>query len=646
MSSEIRYSYDFYRFHLDPRHRLLLSDNKTVAVTPKAFELLVLLVERAGRLVEKSELLRTIWSDVSVEEGNLSVLVSQLRRVLGDDRGKPEYIETVSKFGYRFIAPVTRQTLPEAEMPAPPEAKRRVISDPIPQEEAAPAKPALLSRFVTPGRMLVGFLLLIIVLGALFRFGRTVLLQARERRQHADFAPLNSLAVLPFRVMGARDGDEYLGEGTADALVTKLETVNSFVVRPVSAVTKYRDSSLAVKDIGKQQGVDAVLTGKIQREAERVRLTVQLIRVQDGTEVWADSFDEKLTSTFELENEISDRVFQSLSQRLTKTGRRRTERKPTENAAAYDAYVKGRYFWNKRTSEGVQKGLEYFREAIRLDPNFAEAYEGVADSYATLGVYAVLSPEDTFPIARDAAQKALRMDDELSDAHATLGIIHFYYDWDGLAAENELKRALEINPNNATAHAWYGESLAAMGRFPEAIEETRRALSDDPLSQNINSIAGWTFLLAGHADASVQTLKKAIELEPDFPRSHFRLGIAYESKHQYPQAIPEFQKAIQLSTGNPYYQASLAYAYGMSGNAAEARKLLKELQVRATHEPIPAFAFAVVYLGLNNKDAAFQWLEKTPADHSTSMAFAKVDPTLAALRSDSRFNLIARHLNF
>jgi DNA-binding winged helix-turn-helix (wHTH) protein/TolB-like protein/Tfp pilus assembly protein PilF len=643
--TEIRYLYDFGAFHLDPHQRLLLCNGKTAAITPKAFELLVVLVERSGKLVEKSELLRIVWPDVSVEEGNLAVLISQLRKVLGDDRGKHEYIETVSKYGYRFVAPVSQQIAVEEEIaPVPEETKAQISAPPLSPEPAS--QPPIKLRSSPASRLAIGSLLAILAIGALYLVGRSILLQARERRALSDTASMHSLAVLPFRVMGARNGDEYLGEGTADALVTKLGSIDSIVERPISAVEKYRNSSLTVKEIGKDQGVDAVLDGRIQREADRVRLTVQLIRVRDGVEVWADSFDEKLTSTFELENEISDRVFQALSLRLTNTNPRRTNKKPTENAAAYDSYVKGRYFWNKRTSEGLQKGLEYFREAIGLDPSFAEAYEGVADSYAALGLYAVLPPEDAFPAARDAAQKALQMDDNLSDAHATLGMIHFYYDWDGPAAENEFRRSLDINPNYAMAHSWYAETLAAMGRFPEALEEVKRALSDDPLSQIVNSNAGWTLCVAGQNEAAIQTLKKAIEMDPNFPRSHFRLGLAYETKGLFGQALPEFQKAIQLSGGNPYYQASLGNAYGASGHVTEVHQLLKELKARTVHEPVPAFAFAIVYLGLNDKDAAFQWLEKTPADHSTSMAFAKVDPMLANVRSDPRFAVLAKRLNF
>lgn len=629
-------------FHLDPHQRLLKAHGKTVAITPKAFELLVLLVQRSGNLVEKPEVLSQVWPDVSVEEGNLTVLISQLRKVLGDDPAKHEYIETVSKYGYRFVAPVCQRITVDED---PPPARTTTDLVDAAQAREAPAPALNMVRFGPSLRLWSGSFLAAMAIAALLVVGRSAL-QARARRPLADAVSVHSLAVLPFQVMGPRSGDEYLGEGTADALITRLASNDRIIERPISAVERYRNSPLSVYEIGKEQRVDAVLAGRIQREADRVRLTVQLIRVRDGTELWADSFDEKFTSAFELENEISDRVFESLSSKLMNTSPSRTTRKLTENAAAYDSYVKGRYFWNKRNSESLQKGLEYFREAIRLDPNFAEAYEGVADSYAALGLYAVLPSEDAYPAARDAAQKALQMDDKLADAHATLGFIHFYYDWDALAAENEFRRALDINPNYAMAHSWYGEALAAMGRFPEALAEAQLALRDDPLSQIINTNAGWTLCVAGQPDPAIQTLKNAIEMDPSFARSHFRLGLAYETKGLYELAIPEFQKAIQISGSNPYYQASLGNAYGDSGHLVEARQVLNQLKARSAHEQVPAFAIAIVYLGLKDKDAAFEWLQKTPADHSTSMAFAKVDPSLISLRHDPRFASVVRLLNF
>jgi DNA-binding winged helix-turn-helix (wHTH) protein/TolB-like protein/Tfp pilus assembly protein PilF len=651
MHNEINYLYAFGKFTLLPQQRLLLRQEKPVSITPKAFELLVALVTRSGKLVEKNELLSVVWPDVSVEEGNLAVMISQLRKVLGDDRGKHEYIETVSKYGYRFVASVTQQVVPvEKVSPV-------LVVSPQLQEPAEKLKSGALTLILEPlagdqgrGRSwnrAVGWIFSAgIAISVLLFTGRFVMLKSEAHSLNAQPAPIHSLAVLPFRVTGASEGDEFWGDGVADALVTKLGNIDSIVVRPIGDLEKYKKSSLSPIDMGTKEGVDAVLAGRIQRVGDRVRLTVQLLQVRDGTELWADVFDERLTDIFTLEDRVSDRVVQSLQIKLTNAKRKRITTNLTGNALAYQAYVKGRYFWNKRTNEGLQKGLQYFREAIRLDPGFAEAYEGVADSYAALGLYAVMSPEDAFPAARDAAQKALEMDDNLADAHATLGLILFYYNWDALAAENEFHRALQINPNYAMAHSWNAEVLAAMGRFPEASDEAKRALAEDPLSQIIASNAGWALCLAGQTDAAIETLKKAIEMDPEFPRTHFRLGSVYQSRGWIDAAIQEYQKAIQLSDNDPYYQASLANAYAVSGHGKEAASMLKSLSSRSAHQHVPAFAFAVIYAGMNEKNAAFQWLGKTAADHSTSMAYAKVDPDLTGLRSDPRFAAVLKTLNF
>jgi len=644
MSNVMNRLYGFGTFQLDPSQRLLLCDGKPVQVTPKAFELLVALVERGGRLVEKEELLGTVWPGVTVEEGNLTVMVSHLRKVLGDDRGRHVYIETVSKHGYRFVAPIVELGGQKDDAAAP----LSQVPEPSPPEEHRPpgSQQSPSPFWSRPHVYLAGAVaVLVVAVSALF-FASRVLSKNQGRSAVATEGSIHSIAVLPFKTIGSAGADEYLGLGTTDALITKLGNAGKIIVRPTSAIEQYRNSTLSPEAAGKQQGVDAVLDGLIQRQEGRLRLTVQLVRVRDGAELWADTFDEKYTNIFALEDEVSERVVRSLRLRLTDADVKRITKRPTENALAYDAYIKGRYFWNKRTGDGLWKGLDYFREAIRLDPTFAGAYEGVADSYAALGLYAVMSPTQAFPAAREAATKALQMDDGLADAHATLGLIHFYYDWDGPAAEAEYRRATEVNPSYAMAHSWSGETLAAMGRFPEAAEEARQALNDDPLSLAVNTNAGWTFCLAGQPDTAIEILRKAIEMDPAFPRSYFRLGMVYGSRGLKDQAIAELQKAVQVSGGDPYYEASLGYAYAVAGHAAEARQILDNLKRRSPHEYIPAYGIALVYAGLKDRRSALEWLAKASIDHSTSMAFAKVDPSLATLRDDPEFLKLTERLAF
>lgn len=633
--------YEFGSFVLNPQERLLLCDGKPVSLTPKAFELFLVLIERGGRLVEKDELLKTVWPDVEVEEGNLAVMVSHLRKALGDNRETHAFIETVPRHGYRFVAPVTRRT--ESNMPLL--LEYRDSAKPVPglqrPVDSVLAPPRAIVHFGRRQSIFLAIAALVLCASALaWRAVR------QQKARSAAGESIHSLAILPFQEIGATGGDNYLGEGTADALITRLGHFSALIVRPTSAIERYRSGNLNPVQVGKQQSVDAVLEGLIQREGDRIRLTVQLVRVSNGATLWAESFDERFTNLFAVEDEISERVAQSLQIQLSSAEMKGMTRKPTENPAAYDVYLQGRYFWNKRTSDSVERGLEYFRQAIQLDPHFAEGYEGVADSYATLGLYGSMPPDHAFPAARRAALKALDMDNSLADAHATLGLIYFYYDWDGAAAEDEFRQALEINPNYAMAHSWNGEALAAMGRFTEAVTESQRALKDDPLSLIVNSNAGWTYFLAGNTSSAIRTLQKGIELDPAFPRTHFRLGIIYQALGRTDDAIQQFQKAVQCSNQNAYYEASLAETYGQAGRSGEALHVLQSLGARAHSEYVPAFGFALVYAGLNDKQKAFYWLKKATLDHSTSMAFARVDPSLASLRSDGRFADVAQTLNF
>lgn len=637
MSYTISHLYEFGNFSLDPVQRLLLCHGKPVSVTPKAFDLLVVMLENNGQLLLKDRLMSALWPGVSVEEGNLAVAVSQLRKILGDDRGKHEYIETVSKQGYRFVALVVERS----EIPVESSESQVKLVEAYPTV-TAPISYATSSKVLAGQRWIAGSV--IVLVGLLIVAGW---LGSRHLQiASATGRPIRSLAVLPFETIGVTGSDEYLGLGTADALITRLSNTGKILVRPTSAIEKYRNSSISADVAGKEQQVDAIINGRIQREGSRVRMTVQMVRVVDGTQLWAQTFDEEFTNIFGLEDEVSERVAHSIRLQLNNKEEKRFTKRPTENQEAYSAFVRGRYYWNKRTNEGMMKGLEYFREAIRLDPNFAEAYEGVADSYAALGLYAAIPPNVAFPAARDAAHKALQMNEDLADAHATLGLIDFYYDWNGPAAQNEFQRAFDVNPNNAMAHSWNAESLAAMGRFPEALVEARHAVEEDPLSLIVNSNAGWTFCLAGHYEEAIQTLHKAIDIDPRFPRTHFRLGDVYETRGLYDQAISEYTQAVQLSGGDVYYTASLAHAYAMAGKKSDAHQILNVLLHRSDQQYVPAFAVAMVYAGLKDDGHALAWLERASTDHSTSMAYLKVDPFLRGLSLDPRFAKLLQRENF
>ncbi|MBV8893193.1 MAG: winged helix-turn-helix domain-containing protein [Acidobacteria bacterium] len=634
MAASANVLYEFGPFQLDPPERLLLCDGQPVSLTPKAFDLLLALVDHSGHLVEKEELLKTVWPGAFVEEGNLAVTISLLRKALNDDRGHHRYIETVSKRGYRFVAEVKRRD------------DSALAISPGNTSEIASLSPTLRHVGVTtrpPVRSLhrrKTFFVVLAAIAFMALISTTAFLIDRRNAPPttAQFAAIHSVAILPFQTFGSNSPDRYLGLGMADAVITKLANTGKIIVRPTTAIQQYAGAGQSPQQVGREQAVDAVLEGRIQRDGDRVRMTVQLIRVEDGQQLWADTFDRRFTNIFALEDALSEMATQSLRLELTGEESRKFTKRPTEDPDAYDDYMKGCYFGNKRTESALKKGLDYFREAIKLDSNFAQAYVGVADSYATLGLYSVLRPEEAFTRAKDAAMRALQMDDSLPEAHAAMGFIHFYYDWDKSASGTEFQRALSENPHDAMAHSWYAESLAAKGQYSEAIAEAESALHDDPLSLIVSSNAGWTFALAGRYDQSTETLKKGIDIDPEFPRTHFRLAEVYEARGQYELAMPEFEKAVKLSGGDPYYEASKGHAYAVSGNSSKAHGILRELLWRAQRQYVPPYAIALIYAGLGDQDQAFHWLQSAVEDKSTSMVFLRTDPEMASLHSDPRFS--------
>jgi len=457
---------------------------------------------------------------------------------------------------------------------------------------------------------------------------------------------IRSLAILPFQIWGGPSGDDYLGVGLADVLITRLGNTGKIIVRPTTSVQKYIGGGVNPQAAGVEQGVDAVISGSIQRQVGHVRLTLRLIRVRDGVQVWGETFDEASTNTFALEDALSERVAQSIPLKLSGEETQRLTKRSTERADAYDAYIRGRYFWNKRTEKEIERGLQYFRQAIALDPKFAEAYVGVADSYCILGFYAVLPPNEAFPAAKEATKRALELDDGLAEAHATMGFINFFYDWNGADATVEFQRALKENPNYAMAHSWLGLTLAAQGMYAQASAETDRAIADDPLSPVMGSHAGWIVSLSGNPDLAIEILNKAIEIEPNFARAHLHLGRAYEQQHSYVMAISELEKAVNLSGGEPNSKGSLGHAYAISGKTDRAIQMLHDLEGQTGQRYVPAYAIAVIYSGLRDNDNAMVWLQKAYEDRSTAMAFLRTDPELVGLHSDPRFKELSRRVGF
>jgi DNA-binding winged helix-turn-helix (wHTH) protein/lipoprotein NlpI len=571
MNKRARHFYEFGPFQIDPDERLLLRERRPVHVTAKAFDTLLALIRNSSQLLEKSELIKAVWTDSFVEEGNLTVAISMLRKALGDDGEEHKYIETVARRGYRFLCDV------------------REVVETEPESSSAP------------------------------------------------FAQIHSLAVLPFQSTNSDAAHEYLRLGLTDAIITKLASTGKIIVRPTSAVLKYANPPTNPLTVGREERVDAILVGHVEASPDRVRVTVQLVRVGDGSLLYSDTFEKVAQQVFALEDEVAQRVAQSMSVRIAGGSQTRLARGGTEDLKAFHLYLKGRYFWNKRTKEGLRRSIEYFQQATTEDEHFALAYAGLADSYVLLDSFGVEPALQAYPVAKAAALKALKLDNLLAEPHASLGMVYFYYEWKSLEAEQEFQRAIELNPNYVLAHSWYALNLAAMGRDEEGLSQVGIAQELDPLSLEINTVVGRVFYLSREFDRSINAYRHVIDLNPHYARARTRLGMAYAAVGSYGDAIHEFEESQRLSGFDPNLDGLIGYAQALSGNTRRARKLLEELDQRPRRQYVRPFSLALIRIGLGEYDKALDCLVKSYRDRSTEMVYAKTEPLLDPVRSEPRF---------
>ena len=591
--------YEFGPFRLDSGTRRLLRDGQPVAITAKAFDALLALVENYGRLVEKDELMGWLWPDTIVEEANLTQTIFILRKVLGESPGEQNYIATIPRRGYQLVAPV--REAPLTDRPA------AVRSSPL----------------------------------AAVEIGTTSV------RSEAAL-PMRSLAVLPFTSLAPGGFDEYLGLGMADALITRLGNIRQIVVRSTSSVRRYVGVSPDAVSAARELSVDAVLEGSVQRAGERIRVSVQLISVQNASPIWGDRFDEKFTDIFSLEDSISQRIAGALSATLTREEKRRLTKRYTEDPVAYESYLKGRFHWNRRTEGDLKKAIAHFERATEHDPNYALAYSGLADCYTLLGSagYDAETPHEALAKARGAAMKALEIDQDLAEAQTSLGLVRFRMDWDWLGAEVAFRRALELNSGYASALHFLSLLLSALGRADEAIASIKRAREFDPLSLIIGTAVGRVHHFARQYDTAIEECRKTLELDAAFAGAHLDLGLALLQKSMFGEAIGELRQALTLSAGRSIALAVLGYAYALAGDRAAGLQMLDQLHDRARRYDISSLHVAYVHVGLGNVDQAFEWLEKSYQERAGLLVFLKVEPIFDPLRSDPRFAELLRRLQF
>jgi TolB-like protein/lipoprotein NlpI len=567
-------SYEFGPFRVDARERRLLRDGEVVPLTQKVFDILLVLVQNSGHILTKDEVMKLVWPDTAVEEGNVARNISTLRNALGERPRECRYIETVPWRGYRFVANVKK----------------------VPTESASPS--------------------------------------------------INSIAVLPFVNVAGDPNLDYLSDGITESVITSLAQLTQLKVMSRNSTFRYKGRETDATIVGRDLRVQAVVIGRVARHDDLLSISVELVDARDGSHIWGAQYIRQPSDIFTMQEKIAREITDKLRVNLTGEQQQRLTRRHTENAEAYQLYLKGRYYFNKLTVDGVQKGIEHHKQAIEKDPRYALAYAALGDCYNYFA-----QPVE----AKQAVSKALELDETLGEAYASLGFLKFVYDWDFAGAESEFKQALELRPNYAEAHHWSAIYFANMGRHDEAAVEAKRAVELDPLSLLMNMTPALASYLARDYDAAVEHLQKIIEMEPNFPAAHSVLGNVYLQQGLFEQAMAEYQKVLKLSKGvapvEMSMKAIIAHAYAKWRKRSKAIKLLDELTAAIRDsDQLPGIinvlqhSIAEVHAALGQVDEAFEWLNKAYDQHDMQMVSLKVNPTLDGLRTDPRLAELLRRV--
>jgi TolB-like protein/DNA-binding winged helix-turn-helix (wHTH) protein len=615
-------------FEVDLRAGELTKRGLRIRLQEQPFQVLAMLLEKPGELVTREELCEKLWSQTVVDfDHGLNKAINKLREALGDSAENPRFVETVARRGYRFLADVTpidttanRQPGPEPEGPVPPTDSHRVE---LAVAGVPPKRPHRPRPWTGVG------LGLVLMLAASLSW----ILYSQSQPS----PKIRSVAVLPLESLSGDASQDYFADGMTDELITDLGQISALRVISRTSAMAYKRVHRPLAEIARELNVDAVVEGTVLRFGERVRITAQLIQVPDEKHLWAQSYEGDLQDTLALQNSVARAIAKQIQVTLNPQEEAALQKSRPVNGEAYEAYLRGRYFWNKRTREGLVKATDYFHHAIDTDPDYAMAYSGLADSYALSGdwEYGILSPQDAFPRAKAAATRALVLDDNLSEAHTSLAFIMDLYDWGWASAEREYKRALALNPGYATAHHWYAWHLIVMGRNDEGIAELKKAENLDPLSLIISADLADALCITHRYDESLQQSQKTMEMDPHFAVAHYERGQALEQKHKDDEAIAEFRRAIELSGGNTTFESNLANAYAVSGRKEEAMKIVKDLERRQSQSSSTDASIALIYVGLGDNDRAMIWLTKAYQARFNPSILTR--PVFDPLRSDPRF---------
>jgi adenylate cyclase len=455
-----------------------------------------------------------------------------------------------------------------------------------------------------------------------------------------------SLAVLPFVNMSSDAENEFFSDGLTEDIIARLSKIGTLKVISRTSSLQYKGTAKNLRTIGQELRVGTILEGSVRKAANRVRIAAQLIDATTDEHLWAETYDRELSDIFDVQRDVAESIAQALETRITPAEKKHLRKTPTRNMEAYQFYLRGRFFWNRRNEAGLNRSVECFQQALAIDPSYAESHAGLADAYTLLAVLEFLAPQEAFPKARAAAEKAIEIDPAVAEAHASLGLVRFQFDWDWVAAERELRLATELNPNYAPGHHFYADFLKGLGRFEEAYREIQKAQELDPLSLAINSGVGHVLYLWRQYDRAIEAYRRTVELDPGFFQARLWFGRPYLQKGLYAEAITELRQAVELSKGSTMSLAVLAHAYAAAGDRAEAQRLLETLQARAREKYVPSYWIAFVWVGFGDKDRAIEWMAKARDERSAWLAWANVEPRFDLLRDDPRFRELLRKVGF
>lgn len=617
-------------FELDPAVPELRRRGRHVHLQEMPLRALEMLLERPDELVSRETFFAHLWpnDDSGILDDNLNTTMRKLRLALNDSAHHPRYIETVPKRGYRFVAPVsTDDEAPPPAAPAP--------GDPVPAQSAR-------RRFW--GRRTIFSVVVSLLLAA--AVAAVLLLGLGERARDTDAAASGgrfaTLAVLPFVNASGDPADEYFSDGLSEELMGRLARSQELRVVSRTSAFALEDADLDAREIGRILGADALVEGSVRHDGERLRISVHLVDSSNGYQLWSQTYDRRIGDVFAVQEDIALSVANTLTGRLLAPAEAEALTVPATDPVAYDLYLKGRFYWHRRTEDGLRAALEFFREAVERAPDYAPALVGLGDAYAVLGFYDYLAPDDSFPRAQEMARRTLQIDPRNASAHATLGYAALYYDWDLEEAEAQFRESIALRPGYSKAHQWYANLLTAAGRFEEAEREMRRAQQLDPLSLIASAALGWVRYFAGRQEEALEQFRITLALDEDFQLAYLWSGWSLEALGKYDEAVVMIEEAVARSDGSGISMASLARVQALRGERSEAERVLTELLESGTY--VPSYEIAKAYLALGQRELAAEWLQRAVEQRSHSLVFLKVDPQLASFRDDPVFARLAAEL--